>query len=442
MRPVWVIQNIRREAQRRAQEHSPPPEESGIATAPCAQVSADEEAARDEAPPPKGKGKLCYLIGSIVACLIIGAAVGVGVALGSKHKTNNVVYFSPFGPFTTDCNSLFGQTHPNFMSQCHCNGLISTVASDVSARYSVLTETFITTIFPYFHESIDSCTPHNQALVWLASDDGGLDAATMRQRYLLALLFIDWDGPNWEPNIGWLSATEECTWNGVTCDTYHNVVNIDLQERNLNGDFGSDVALLTSLTSLVLDVNNLQGTLPTELANLSNLLELSVNLNFLTGSIPSEYGKMLQLTALLLSNNLLHGSIPTELGMLSRLEKLRLSNNLMDGTIPTELGKLFQVQEIALDNNTFTGKVPTEIGQLHSVELMDFSLNNFFGSTFPSEVGLLTSLTSLLLLSSQINGTLPEEIFRIKGLKEILVTGNNFNGTISTLVGKLPLLSK
>jgi hypothetical protein len=447
MRPGSYMQLVHIEARRRAQEQSRRVTlESTIPTtpitAPCNPVCIKESAPSTPSKcTSRQKGLLAYCA-AIVACIIVGTAVGVGVALSSQRKGSETESTTRFSPYTSDCNALQAQAQPNVMSQCRCGGKISTVASDITARYTALADTFIPAVFPDFHDSLGTCSPRNQALVWLASGDGISAEPDMRQRYLLALLFITWTGQDWTANTGWLSANTECSWIGITCDGTNQVVKIRLPGTNLSGNLSSDFTLISSLTSLVLDQNGLQGSLPTELVNLSNLGQFSVCDNALAGSIPQEYGRMTQLTYLALNNNHIKGSLPTDLGLLSDLQELRLSNNDLKGTIPTELGLLLSLQSIAFDNNTLTGEIPTEIGLWKNAQTIDFSFNNFHSSTIPTEIGRISTLRNLVLTNTGINGTLPNELLEIQGLQELSFTANNLNGTISPLIGRLTSLGK
>ena len=105
------------------------------------------------------------------------------------------------------------------------------------------------------------------------------------------------------------------------------------------------------------------GRIPPELANLSELRTLGLELNELTGPIPPELGKLTNLEGLNLSDNYLRGNIPAELGNLTNLRYLGLSGNQLTGSIPAELGNLPNLERLDLvstgrESNRFTGCVP------------------------------------------------------------------------------------
>lgn len=444
-RPGWYVQQLRRESMGRSPTEEPAPVFDRISAESARPPAFAAAELQESAPVPnlKIKRKRKCLFACITLGLLIGVAAGLGLAFSPRNdQSGSVDSTTRFNPFTQDCNAVLSDRNPSFLSQCYCSGNIYHVPADVITRYNALVETFMPTVFPKFDEKITSCSSRNQALVWLASGDGVPTSPTMRQRFLLTILFVNWKGPKWEATTGWLSADDECSWTGVSCNLDNEVVNISLKGKNLDGDLSSGMVPINSLTSLTLDQNSLHGTLPTEIVSFSNLQELSLQVNAITGTIPNEWGMLLRLTSLTLSNNFLKGGLPTALGGLSALQILRLSNNALNGTIPSELGQLSSLQSIALDNNTLTGTWPAEIGRWTSIETIDFSFNNFLGSTIPTQIGLMSSLSTLKLSKSGMIGTLPRELFGIKGLQNLIAGSNNLTGCLPTEVGKLPVLSK
>ncbi len=366
-------------------------------------------------------------VGVILLLFVVGAAAaGFGLAFGTTKKeksgalsvsvpaptpTPSPVPVTKFSPFMVGCAALHSEKNPHVLTQCRCNGKISFLAADIVSRYSVLNESFVTTIFPTFKEHLHSCAPENQALVWLASGDGVSADTSTRQRYILALIFIVWSGPQWTSNGNWLLSDSECSWTGVACAENGTIVEIDLHSNGLAGTLGSDFAMLTSLTSLSLDQNSLQGSLPSDLSKLSVLEFLN------------------------LENNQLTGSLPSALGVLSHLYELTLGYNKFVGTIPTWIGMLQDLVTLSLSNNIFTlVNVVTNGGA--SVEVVH-------QSTIPTEIGLLTRLQSLDLSSTWINGTFPEDLFSLgESLQVLDVSGNFMTGLIPSLFGRLAAIGK
>ena len=120
---------------------------------------------------------------------------------------------------------------PSVVDQCACAGSILTIPDNVRARYNIHKDEFIPIIYGEdYAEEISSCSPRNQALVWLASaNDATFVDAERLQRYSLAAMFTSLNGIGWTSKQGWLSTSPSCAWTGVTC-------NNDLQVQALTRD--------------------------------------------------------------------------------------------------------------------------------------------------------------------------------------------------------------
>lgn len=385
-----------------------------------------------------------FLIGGAVGLvLLIAIGTGVGLTVFRKRKpsSNRETSLTVMELPTQSCALLFDHPQPNVVTLCFCSGKISLVATDVAAEYQRLRSgSLLHSLALGFNSSLDSCDPVNQVLVWLASGSGQPSPdANLRQRYVLALLFILWNGVSWTSVHGWLSSDNECTWTGVTCHANGEVAELDLMNNNFGVNLGSEIALLTSLTSLSLINNDIQGSLPSEIGTMSSLELLRIQQNFMGGKIPTEMGKLSSLTSLSLQSNLVHGILPTELALLPRLESLDLSSNQISGSLPTEFGRLLSLTHIDLGYNALTGRLPTEIGLLQARFIS--MANNQFNSTIPNEIGFVSTLQNLWLSNAGIVGKLPLGLFGLSLLQYLSLESNSMFGTIPTLIGKLSALS-
>jgi hypothetical protein len=357
--------------------------------------------------------KLLLRAAFLFSVVLVAVVVAVVVS-GRKSSSDEQSATTSMDPPTLSCDGWYSQTQPNVITQCACVGKITVVADDVATNYRQLKANgFIQAILPGFGNTLDSCDPTNQALVWLASATGTPSSnANLRQRYVLALLYILWNGVKWQVNTGWLSSGNECSWTDVICDVNAVVNEIDLHDNGLSGNLGSYVPLLTSLTSLLMDQNSLHG------------------------SLASEFGSMSNLNMLVLEYNQLTGTLPSALVMLSQLHEFKLGYNRLSGTIPTWFGQMQSLITLSLSNNT--------LGTGGAIEKNDGtpSSGKVKQSAFPTELGLLTNLQVLELGATGINGTLPTELFNLgNSLQAFDVSGNFVSGSIPTLVGNLSLMS-
>ncbi len=189
----------------------------------------------------------------------------------------------------------------------------------------------------------------------------------------LVAFYTSTDGPNWNDNTGWITATDPCDWHGVTCG-------------------------LDGVTHLYLSTNNLSGPVPAEIGDLSNLLALGVSYNQVS-SLPAEIGDLSSLLGLYLSGTGL-SSYPTEIGNLTGLTSLSLSSNHLT-SVPPEIWSLTNLTGLSLDRNDLTSISP-EIGSLTKLTSLALLFNDL--SSIPDELGDLDSLETLYLNYNQLSG--------------------------------------
>jgi len=112
-------------------------------------------------------------------------------------------------------------------------------------------------------------------------DIGGVSVSTVASQPecdALIALYNSTDGPNWTNSTGWNTATDPCTWFGVTCNDA-GVTELRLTRNALSGEIPMEFGDLANLTTVYFFGNELSGEIPIELGELSNLalLDLSEN---------------------------------------------------------------------------------------------------------------------------------------------------------------------
>ena len=104
------------------------------------------------------------------------------------------------------------------MDQCACFGSINIIPGDVEKRYKFNLIEFVPSLYESYDDAISNCSPRNQALVWLASDNNAeFDLPERQQRYLLATTYAALTGAQWKKQESWLSSADSCDWGGVDC---------------------------------------------------------------------------------------------------------------------------------------------------------------------------------------------------------------------------------
>lgn len=214
--------------------------------------------------------------------------------------------------------------------------------------------------------SIASESAHqHKAACWVLHDDGKKAGVGkhLSQRYALAVLFHATSGnKHWSVKTNWMTSKNECSWFGVNCDMWGNVVELDLGFNELNGLLPRELALLQKIQEVDFHGNDLQGVLPHSIMHAWKKCRiLRLHMNGFFGSVHTEIGLMTNLQELHLFGNYFGGALPTELANLKKLEKLDVYANALEGKIPSQLGELKRLKELDVHDNFLVGRMPTEV---------------------------------------------------------------------------------
>jgi Leucine-rich repeat (LRR) protein len=301
--------------------------------------------------------------------------------------------------------------------------------------------------------------------------------STISTRFVLATLFFattSLPSQTWINSQGWLTSTDHCTWYGVTCQPLSStltpsfrpilalslgrnaltgpalqaelftglgahLVDLDLRDNSISGNFGDGEALMQmqQLEVLSLYNNSIGGTLPAALGSLGKLKKLYLEQNKLTGTLPTEIGNLLELQRMDLYGNKLVGAIPASIGQLTtNLQRLWLSRNNLNNAIPNEIGNCGSLQELYLDDNLLESTLPATLAQL--TELRDFrAYNNRMTGTLPSG-GVFESMAKLQILyldNNNFSGNVPSNF--PSSLRELSLFNNTLTGAIPSFTSPM-----
>jgi len=109
---------------------------------------------------------------------------------------------------------------------------------------------------------------------------------------------------------------------------------------------------------------------------------------------------------------------------------------LFAGTIPTEIGIISDLKYLTLLSYYLTGTIPSEIGLLSDLTSLNLFFNDLTG-TVPTEIGLMSSLTRLHFSSNALTGTIPSQLGLISGLESLSLSSNSFIGSMPSELGLL-----
>lgn len=117
-------------------------------------------------------------------------------------------------------------------------------------------------------------------------------------------------------------------------------------------------------------------------------------------------------------------------------QKLWLPRSGLQGEIPEELGLLQSLTSLVLNSNNFQGSILPIMSKMTNLEYVSMAPNRFTG-TMPTELGLLTNLTYLNLAYNRFDGTIPTELALLTNMVQMVLDSNLFTGNIPSELGLL-----
>lgn len=268
-------------------------------------------------------------------------------------------------------NTTFGSsnitTAPHTMSpsECPSTGPSTLIHEEENATRARDIAAFVRSIWSLPYPGNSSL--YERALHWLIHTDpakiGPTNTLQLLQRFALVSWCLQWMDSSVTGTYGWMTASHECDWEGIQCQTAEDgrfISKIVKRGDRMVGSVPEVLGLLSNLTDLDLSLNLLVGTVP----HLTSLKWISLSFNRLTGNVPSSLS---DLTVMGLSHNFLTGTLPSKLGLMSALVFLDLANNQLTGSVPSELTNLRSLASISLYGNQLSGSTPfCEFESTHS----------------------------------------------------------------------------
>jgi len=117
-----------------------------------------------------------------------------------------------------------------------------------------------------------------------------------------------------------------------------------------------------------------------------------------------------------------------------------LHANQLSGSIPTEIGLLTDLTSLVLTQNLLSGEAPSELTNLTKLKQLTLIENSLTG-TIPTEWAAFTEMEKLSVDFNQMTGTLPTEIGLMTTLAMFEAVYNSLTGTLPTELGNLVGLS-
>lgn len=283
-------------------------------------------------------------------------------------------------------------------------------------------------------------------------------------RFLCSVLYYHWSGPHWNLHAGhgWLrdsnnvtdtsdAISNECDWVGVACNSQNVVTKLNMSVSEVFvstfGRIPSELALLSSLQTLVLTEHNLQGSLPSNILYMTDLQQIDLRSNHLTSFHPTMFSHLHKLQVLRLGHNRLNQRLPTDLfSSLTQLRQLDLEDNrkLQSDNFWESIAQLPRLESLTVSYTALGGTWTDAIGSLTHLTTLEASATPFRG-TLSTKLGQLTRLKHLsLMISSErgLSGTLPTELAKMTALEFLALDHNPLlEATLMTEFGNMRQLA-
>jgi hypothetical protein len=114
-------------------------------------------------------------------------------------------------------------------------------------------------------------------------------------------------------------------------------------------------------------------------------------------------------------------------------------NNTVAGRIPSDIGLLTALTDLVLITNALTGSIPGTISRLTNLINLNLEQNKLTGS-IPSRMSALTKLTRLSIFDNALIGSIPN-ILLMSSLQSLELYSNGLVGTIPSYIGVLTSLT-
>lgn len=141
------------------------------------------------------------------------------------------------------------------------------------------------------------------------------------------------------------------------------------------------------------------------------------------------------------NDNNLAGTLPEEISQLQAVRILSLRGNPgITGAFPSAIGDLTELRSLILVDNGLEGPIPEQLGNLNNLINLTIEGNQLSGG-IPQSFGDLVNLEILNLSEQRISGIIPENIYNLNQLRQFSISCDSITGEISDNVGNLTELT-
>ncbi|MCL7044859.1 hypothetical protein MKW94_017833 [Papaver nudicaule] len=113
----------------------------------------------------------------------------------------------------------------------------------------------------------------------------------------------------------------------------------------------------------------------------------------------------------------------------NKVQSVTLSSMQLSGVLSPKIGVLKTLTSLVLQGNNISGEIPSEFGNLSSLATLNLENNRLTGE-IPSSLGNLKNLKFLLLSQNNLTGKVPDSIAGLPSLTNLQLDSNGLSGPI------------
>jgi len=345
----------------------------------------------------------------------------------------------------TTISTTVGSRGPTMRVTPNPTKTMTTTAEPTTVEYSIVRDVALEGGAEFLRPN----SYQSKALRWLEQNSWvSSSGMQMIQRYTLACIsiattnvshrFANPARTQWKNTTRWMTATDECTWYGVECDSNKQVIALRLNNNGLTGSFPPEVKLMAStLKRLDIGDNNIwnANNQVLFLGDLVNLEALKIGSTYFEYyGIPAVLGNLVKLTHLDISYTMMFGPMRAQqvFGNLRNLVEISMGGNSYNESIPSEISSLPKLANFYCDYADIIGTLDfiVEMPSIFEIWMDD---NPRLTGTIPHKIGTKsTILQSISFTGCGLSGSIPTELGSLLFLQQLWLSGNSLTGTIPT----------
>ncbi|CAB9526362.1 LRR receptor-like serine threonine-protein kinase [Seminavis robusta] len=126
-----------------------------------------------------------------------------------------------------------------------------------------------------------------------------------------------------------------------------------------------------------------------------------------------------------------------EIGLLSNsLKSIYLYENPLSGAFPSELGLLTSMTQMDITYTHISSTIPSELFLMTNMESL-YLAHNYLVGTIPPEIGLMTKMAAFWINNNTLTGSIPSQFGMLTDMSSVGLHQNSLSGSLPSELGRL-----